>query len=122
MAATILSSWKEIAEYVGRGVRTVQRWERELGFPVHRPRNHIRSPVIAIPAEIDDWLRNGVLNRTQQDRPTARAELRRLRSELESRIETVHQNVALMRQRVKELRQGRNVSACNNGTRVVPKA
>jgi hypothetical protein len=56
--ATFLNSWKEIAEYVGRGVRTVQRWERELGFPVHRPHNHLRSPVIAVPTEIDQWLRS----------------------------------------------------------------
>ncbi len=55
-----LNSWKEIAEYVGRGVRTVQRWEAELGFPVHRPRNHLRSPVVAIPSEIDEWLRQGL--------------------------------------------------------------
>jgi len=33
----VLNSWKEIAAYVGRGVRTVQRWERELGFPVRHP-------------------------------------------------------------------------------------
>ncbi len=54
---TVLNSWKEIAAYVGRGVRTVQRWERELGLPVRRPRNHLRSPVIAIPSELDQWLR-----------------------------------------------------------------
>ncbi len=116
MGATILNSWKEIAEYVGRGVRTVQRWEHDLGLPVRRPRHHLRSPVVAITAELDEWLRHGVLNRTQQDRHTARAELRRLRLELESRIETVHQTVALMRQRVEELRQGRN-SPRTNSTR-----
>ena len=31
-----LDSWKEIASYLGRGIRTVQRWEREEGLPVHR--------------------------------------------------------------------------------------
>src|ERR1041385_1511743 len=31
-----LDSWKAIAAYLGRGVRTVQRWEREEGLPVHR--------------------------------------------------------------------------------------
>lgn len=121
MGATILNSWKEIAEYVGRGVRTVQRWEHDLSLPVRRPRHHLRSPVVAITTEIDEWLRCGVLNRTQQDRPNARAELRRLRSELECRVETVHQNVARMCQRVEELRQVRSLSARNNGTRAVPK-
>ncbi len=115
MGKTILNSWKEISEYVGRGVRTVQRWEHDLGLPVRRPRHHLRSPVVAMTAEIDEWLRHGVLNRTQQDRPPARAELRRLRSELQSRVGRVHQNVALMCQRVEELRQG-NASARNNRT------
>jgi hypothetical protein len=54
---TLLNSWKEIAAYLGRGVRTVQRWERDLGLPVRRPRNHLRSPVVAIPSELDHWVR-----------------------------------------------------------------
>lgn len=56
MSANVLNSWKEIASYVGRGVRTVQRWEQELGFPVRRPRGKQRSAVIAIKSEIDSWL------------------------------------------------------------------
>ena len=52
----ILNSWKEIAAYLGRGVRTVQRWERDLGLPVHRPKGKDRSAVLAFPAEIDSWL------------------------------------------------------------------
>ena len=35
--SSVLNSWKEIASYLGRSVRTVQRWEREFGLPVHRP-------------------------------------------------------------------------------------
>jgi hypothetical protein len=53
----VLNSWKEIAIYVNRGVRTLQRWERELGFPVRRPRGKSRSAVIAFTDEIDNWLR-----------------------------------------------------------------
>lgn len=52
----ILNSWKEIAHYLNRGVRTVQRWESELGLPVRRPRGRRRSAVIAMRTEIDDWL------------------------------------------------------------------
>ncbi len=59
LAPAALNSWKEIATYMGRGVRTVQRWERELGLPVRRPHNHLRSPVIALPAELDEWMRRG---------------------------------------------------------------
>ena len=29
-----LDSWKEIAAYLKRGARTVQRWEREEGLPL----------------------------------------------------------------------------------------
>ena len=53
----VLNSWKEIAVYLGRGVRTVQRWEANLGLPVHRPNGHIRSAVIAFRGELDEWLR-----------------------------------------------------------------
>jgi hypothetical protein len=31
-----LDSWKEIAAYLGRSVRSVQRWERAEGLPVLR--------------------------------------------------------------------------------------
>ena len=53
----LLNSWKEIAVYLNRGVRTVQRWEAELGLPVRRPRGMSRSAVIAMRSEIDEWLR-----------------------------------------------------------------
>jgi DNA-binding transcriptional regulator YiaG len=52
----ILNSWKEIAAHMGRGVRTVQRWEQELGLPVRRPRGKSRSAVIALAADLDEWL------------------------------------------------------------------
>src|SRR5262249_2050618 len=54
----ILNSWKEIARYLDRGVRTAQRWERDLQLPVRRPRGKRRSAVLAIPKEIDAWLAN----------------------------------------------------------------
>jgi hypothetical protein len=56
--AKILNSWKEIAAYVGRGVRTVQRWEANLGLPVHRPKGKDRSAVLAFAEELDTWLRH----------------------------------------------------------------
>lgn len=52
----VLNSWKEVAVYLGRGVRTVQRWERDLNMPVRRPRAKVRSAVIAIKQELDSWL------------------------------------------------------------------
>lgn len=56
MSDCVLHSWKEIARYLGCGVRTVQRWEHDLGMPVRRPRGEIRSAVIALTSELDDWL------------------------------------------------------------------
>jgi hypothetical protein len=51
-----LDGWKDIAAYVGRGVRTAQRWERELGLPIHRLRTGSGEVVYAERAEIDAWL------------------------------------------------------------------
>lgn len=56
--SAVLNSWKEIASYLGRGVRTVQRWEQELGLPVHRPKGKDRSAVLAFREELDQWLRS----------------------------------------------------------------
>jgi len=55
-SSLILNSWKEIASYMGRGVRTVQRWERELCLPVHRIGNGKRSPVYALVPQLKFWL------------------------------------------------------------------
>ena len=52
----ILNSWKEIATYLGRGVRTVQRWEVQLGLPVHRPAGKDHSAVLGFSSELDEWL------------------------------------------------------------------
>ena len=50
-----LDSWKEIAAYLGRGVRTVQRWERTAGLPVHRLPHEKRDSVYAHPDELTAW-------------------------------------------------------------------
>lgn len=50
-----LDSWKEIAAYLRRGARTVQRWEREQGLPVHRLQHEKLGSVYAYRTELDDW-------------------------------------------------------------------
>jgi len=50
-----LESWKEIAAYLKRGVRTVKRWENSEGLPVHRHMHKSRSSVYAYPSELDAW-------------------------------------------------------------------
>src|SRR6266705_299473 len=53
-----LVSWKEIASYLGREVRTVQRWERTEGLPVHRHEHQKKSTVYAYTSELDEWFKN----------------------------------------------------------------
>jgi Tol biopolymer transport system component len=50
-----LNSWKEIASYLNRGARTVQRWEREEGLPVHRLQHQKHGSVYASKSELDAW-------------------------------------------------------------------
>lgn len=51
-----LDSWKAVADYLNRDQRTVQRWEREKGLPVHRVPGGLRNAVFAYTDEIDAWL------------------------------------------------------------------
>ena len=51
-----VDSWKQIAAYLGRNERTVIRWEKERGLPVHRVPGNGRSAVFAYRRELDEWL------------------------------------------------------------------
>jgi len=53
-----LDSWKEIAAYLGREVRTVQLWEKSEGLPIHRQQHARLGSVYAFKSELDAW-RNG---------------------------------------------------------------
>jgi tetratricopeptide (TPR) repeat protein len=50
-----LDSWKEIAHYLGRDIRTVHRWEADEGLPVHRQIHKKRGSVYAFKSELDEW-------------------------------------------------------------------
>jgi Tol biopolymer transport system component len=54
-----LNSWKEIAGYLDRDLRTVQRWEDNKGLPVYRVPGGKRQAVFAYQGEIDRWLQAG---------------------------------------------------------------
>jgi TolB-like protein len=54
-----LDSWKEIAAYLRRGVRTVRRWERDEGLPVRRHIHRVLGSVYAFKSEIDEWQQTG---------------------------------------------------------------
>jgi TolB-like protein/Flp pilus assembly protein TadD len=55
MTAERLDSWKQIATYLKRSVRTVRRWERDEGLPVHRHMHRALASVFALRSEIDTW-------------------------------------------------------------------
>lgn len=50
-----LDSWKEIAAFMHRDVKTVQRWEKREGMPVHRHLHDKIGSVYAFRAELDAW-------------------------------------------------------------------
>ena len=50
-----LDSGKEIAAYMNREVRTVQRWEESEGLPVHRHQHDKLASVYAHKSELDAW-------------------------------------------------------------------
>jgi hypothetical protein len=50
-----LNGWKDIAAYLGKSVRSVQRWEATLGLPIHRIHTSDGHIVYADRDEIDRW-------------------------------------------------------------------
>jgi TolB-like protein/Tfp pilus assembly protein PilF len=54
-ASERLDSWKEIAAYLKREIRTVQRWEKSLGLPIRRLAD--QQGVFAYKSELDIWWR-----------------------------------------------------------------
>jgi len=52
-----LDSWKEIAVYLRRDVRTVQRWEKKEGLPVYRHQHEKLGSVFAYRSELAAWFR-----------------------------------------------------------------
>lgn len=53
-----LESWKEIAAYLRRDVRTLHRWEASEGLPIHRQVHAERGTVYAYKSELEAWRKN----------------------------------------------------------------
>jgi tetratricopeptide (TPR) repeat protein len=66
-----LRDWKEIAAFFGRDERTVRRWERQRGLPVHRISGGARNLVFAYTDELERWLRSGSERSTEAAEPAA---------------------------------------------------
>ena len=50
-----LNGWKEISNYLGKSVRTSQRWERMLAMPMHRIHTARGEIVFGSKQELDRW-------------------------------------------------------------------
>ncbi len=61
----MLSSWKEIAHFFGKGVRTVQRWEKTLDLPIHRPPGAPSNVVLARTSDLEEWMHRGPVSRLE---------------------------------------------------------
>ena len=112
-ARPFLSGWKEIANYMGLGVRTVQRYRQQLGLPVRRSAGKPRCLVIATKEELDAWvharpltpsfpldasslrvaLRDFRIALAKQHQ--LREDLKKMREELHASVEMLHVNIRL---------------------------
>lgn len=69
-----IDSWKEIAAHLGRNERTVVRWEKERGLPVHRVPGGQRRAVFAYRQELDAWLAGADLSEEEANEEDGIAE------------------------------------------------
>jgi serine/threonine-protein kinase len=63
----LLNSWKEIASYLNRDIRTLQRWERSKDLPIHRLPGGDKPAVYALKSELDAWLRSRALHTLDEE-------------------------------------------------------
>jgi transcriptional regulator with XRE-family HTH domain len=116
MSQEILTGWKDIASYLGKGVRTVQRYERGLGLPVRRPTGKSTGSVIATKAELGAWiLASPVRAAFQLNQPTLHdaallrefrqnvETLRRLREESKCRREELLGSLELLKTSIRSI-------------------
>jgi hypothetical protein len=85
-----LDSWKEIAAYLKRDVRTLYRWEKEEGLPVRRHTHGKRGSVYAYAHELDAWWNNRRPRLEQEEEAASRWKWR-----LEQLFQRVEMLVAL---------------------------
>jgi hypothetical protein len=112
-----LTGWKEIASYLDKGVRTVQRYERQLGLPVRRPAGKLRGSVVATKPEIDAWvaaspireafylprITSNSVETTWASLENGAAEMRRLRDQMQALRMELRSTIALMHTSVQGL-------------------
>ena len=124
----ILTGWKEIARYLGRGVRTVQRYEHELDLPTRRIGYRVGS-VVATKSDLDSWVNSRPTMESSDGQRTAQIhlgsalenglrELSRLhsepmtlRKELKENARAIRENILKLRQDVQKMRERQDAIA-----------
>ena len=121
----VFSGWKEIARYLGKSVRTVQRHERELGLPVRRVSGNRKGSVVAAKSDLDLWLKSSPTmqesfnrsSRTIQEylsseiakgfgqRAELVAQMTALRTELKTSVCKLRESISNLRQQLNETRR-----------------
>jgi hypothetical protein len=108
-------SWKEIAAYMGRSIRTVQRMEK-FGLPVRRITTSVKASVSADSRDIDIWLASarahGVANAQSAEQIFLRGSLkealsmsRALRKEMVKLREERRQDMIVLKDLVQQLKR-----------------
>ena len=73
--SSTMTCWKEIAQYLHKSVRTVQRYEQQMGVPVRRPQGRENGVVLAFSDEIDVWMRSHFEGEAKSELEVLRQEL-----------------------------------------------
>jgi Tol biopolymer transport system component len=71
-----LDSWKQIANYLKRDIRTVQRWEKDEALPVRRHLHRTRGSVYAFKVELDAWWSHCRSHLQEEPRPSGKEKWR----------------------------------------------
>jgi len=100
--AAVLTSWKDIARYMGKGVRTVQRWEQDFGLPVRRPYGSNKKAIIARPRDLDAWVAMRCKSRAALQIPTGGVDPRA--GQIGTRLVALNASVATARMLQKDNR------------------
>jgi hypothetical protein len=94
--SAILTSWKDIARYMGKGVRTVQRWEQDFGLPVRRPLGSNKKAVLARPLDLDAWVAQRCSSRAEPLSDPERVVLQREIAELRRQLALANERLQMI--------------------------
>lgn len=103
----VLMGWKDIANYLNMGIRTVQRYEREHELPIRRPAGGPNGAVMAMRAELDEWLRARPKRRLGMGEPKRSPMVADDRDGIQAEISRMRELLKEMRRRRAEMSEKR---------------